>query len=154
MSMKPDEHGLNERQRRFVDAVTAGTPAGRAYEAAGYAAKGAAADVSASKMLRFPKVAAAIAAERERMRTRARMSKDDAVDWLCDVMRTPLAEVDERSLLAQEVVRDELGEALVRTRIKMVPKLDSLRELAKLLGWYEPERHDHAFNVVIGGDAE
>ena len=48
---------MNPRQRKFVKLWMQGMPAGRAYEAAGYTSTGDAADVSASQLLRNPKVA-------------------------------------------------------------------------------------------------
>jgi len=53
---------LNDRQRRFVEEITKGNSATQAYIAAGYSARGA--EVSASQLLRNPKVAAELAAVR------------------------------------------------------------------------------------------
>tara|TARA_B110000305_G_scaffold78432_1_gene88228 strand:+ start:243 stop:443 length:201 start_codon:yes stop_codon:yes gene_type:complete len=42
---------LNDRQIKFVELVFQGHPAGRAYEKAGYKAKGKIADANASRLL-------------------------------------------------------------------------------------------------------
>jgi phage terminase small subunit len=47
---------MNPRQKKFVKLWMSGVPAGRAYERAGYDSTGDAADVSASQLLRNPKV--------------------------------------------------------------------------------------------------
>jgi hypothetical protein len=143
--MNPDEHGLNPRQRQFVELFTGGMNAGLAYVAAGYSPKGA--DVAACKLLRIAKVAVAVAAERARMRKASQISKDDALDWLAGVVRTPVGEVDAASVYAQEVQVSEFG-----TKIKMAGKMEAIEKLAKMLGWYEPEKVEHTVEVVIGGN--
>jgi hypothetical protein len=52
---------LNPRQRRFVELVATGMAAGRAYEQAGYSARGDKADQSASRLSRNAKVCEALA---------------------------------------------------------------------------------------------
>ncbi|TIN08894.1 terminase small subunit [Mesorhizobium sp.] len=52
---------LNIRQERFCLGLAEGLPQSRAYIEAGYRARGNAAEVEASKMVRLPKVAARIA---------------------------------------------------------------------------------------------
>ncbi|MER8373688.1 terminase small subunit [Mesorhizobium sp. M1406] len=52
---------LNIRHERFCHALAEGLPQSRAYIEAGYAARGNAAEVEASKMVRLPKVAARVA---------------------------------------------------------------------------------------------
>ena len=47
---------MNPRQKKFVKLWMSGIPAGRAYEQAGYDTRGDVADVSASQLLRNPKV--------------------------------------------------------------------------------------------------
>ncbi|MDB6080020.1 MAG: hypothetical protein JWO82_3767 [Akkermansiaceae bacterium] len=47
---------LNDRQRRFCEALVTGMAAGRAYEAAGYDSKGNVADTCAEKLLRNAEV--------------------------------------------------------------------------------------------------
>ena len=47
---------MNPRQKKFVKLWMSGVPAGRAYEQAGYDTRGDVADVSASQLLRNPKV--------------------------------------------------------------------------------------------------
>lgn len=67
--------GPNDRQRRFADLVLAGRPASRAYLDAGYqAASMAAAEASASRLLRNAKVAAYLA---ERRAGAARQTETD-----------------------------------------------------------------------------
>lgn len=49
--MQTFRHAVNARQRRFCEAVAEGIPAGRAYERAGYHARGRTANAAASRLL-------------------------------------------------------------------------------------------------------
>ena len=113
MSAK-DEHGLNPRQRKFVGFVLSGMAAGRAYEAAGYFARGHVADVMASRLMTNDDIAACLKAERKALSELARWEKWQLLDYYQTVLETPVGKVDERSLLAQEVTTDEVGEAILR----------------------------------------
>ena len=146
-----DEHGLNIRERKFADHVLAGMPAGRAYEKAGYTARGAAADTGASISLRNPKMAAYIKGERRKAAEANQLERWELVGYLCRVLKTPVGSVDEMHELAQEVVRDEIADEVTRSRIKMIDKMAAAKQLAQMLGWNEPEQHKVKFEVVIGG---
>ncbi|MER8859045.1 terminase small subunit [Mesorhizobium sp. M0757] len=76
---------LNIRQERFCHALIEGHPQSRAYIEAGYTARGNAAEVEASKMVRLPKVAARVAELRAIAARRSEITVDDLVAEL-DVM--------------------------------------------------------------------
>jgi len=57
---------MNDRQRRFAELVVQGRPAGRAYEEAGYDARGKSADEAASALSRTLKVKAYMSELREK----------------------------------------------------------------------------------------
>ena len=107
-------NGLSERQQRFCDLVAAGTPAGRAYEQAGYRSKGAAADAQASRMLRFDKVAARIAELRADSAERAGITRERILEFLSEVIES-----------AEERTSDRLKAA---------------ENLSKMCGWNEPKK--------------
>jgi len=156
MSVKDE---LSPREAAFVEALLSGKdgkpmPAGRAYEEAGYRARGASADSLASKLLRKDKVSAKIKARRREMAEACQIEKWQLVDFLSRALLTPVGEVDETSDLAQEVTTDEVGEAVLRKKIKSVGKIEAGKLLATLLNWTEPEKHEVKFEVVIGGNAD
>lgn len=140
-SPRIDADGLNVRERKFVDLYLAGRPAGRAVEEAGYTTTTVgSSDVLGSELIRKPKIAAVILRDRKLAAEAAQLQRWEIVGFLCDVVRTPVGQVDEQSNLAQEVTRDEIGEALVRTKIKMPAKLDAVKQLCAMLGWNAPEK--------------
>ncbi|MCZ8546317.1 terminase small subunit [Mesorhizobium qingshengii] len=82
---------LNTRQEQFCHGLVEGLPQSRAYIKAGYTARGNAAEVEASKMVRLPKVAARIAELRADAARRSEITVDDLVDELNLMFKLALA---------------------------------------------------------------
>lgn len=82
---------LNIRQEKFCQGLAEGLPQSRAYIEAGYNARGNAAEVEASKMVRLPKVAARIAELRAEAATRSAVNVDDLVADLNIMFKLALA---------------------------------------------------------------
>ncbi|MES2920086.1 MAG: terminase small subunit [Verrucomicrobiota bacterium] len=129
-----DEHGLNPRQRRFVELFTGGMAAGRAYVAAGYEAKGA--DQAASLLLRNIKVLAAIKATQQKAAEKAEMERGDLVSYLVEVIRTPIGQISENHRLCESWQMDPATGAL---RVRMPSKLAAAKQLADIMGWNRPQ---------------
>lgn len=129
-----NSHGLTDRQRRFAELLVQGTAAGRAYEAAGYAARGDAADACASRLLGNAKVAAYLGHLRKQAEAKAEFSRDDLIGFLVQVIRTPISKIDAESPLAQELKISDDG-----TTLKMPNKLGAAKQLAEVLGWNKPQ---------------
>ena len=66
----------NARWEKFAQAVVDGVPQSRAYIAAGYKARGNAAEVEASKLVRNPKVSARIDKIKEAAAAKSEMTRD------------------------------------------------------------------------------
>jgi len=133
---------LNPRQQAFADLVLAGTPAGRAWERAGYEARGNSAEVQANKALKKPRIRAYLKAERAHMQETGRMERHELVTYLADVIRTPIGELTPNSPLVKRFTKVELADGVIRTSIEMVSKSDACRLLAIIMGWSAPEKHD------------
>lgn len=73
---------MNTRQERFCHALVEGHPQSRAYIEAGYTARGNAAEVEASKMVRLPKVVARVAELQAEAARRCEITVDDLVAQL------------------------------------------------------------------------
>jgi phage terminase small subunit len=142
------ERPINDRMRRFCELVVAGVAGGRAYERAGYTARGDAADQNASQLLRKPKVADYLKTLRTAASVKAAFSRDDLVKYLVEVVTTPVSEVGEASRLAQSLKVDDTG-----MTVQMPNKLAAAKQLAEILGWNKPQevKVEMEFEVVIGG---
>lgn len=79
------------RQERFCLGLAEGLPQSRAYIEAGYTARGNAAEVEASKMVRLPKVATRIAELRADAARRSEITVDDLVAELNLMLKLALA---------------------------------------------------------------
>lgn len=125
------EEVLNPRQERFVTLVASGLPAGRAYEQAGYQARGNAADVGASKLVRNPKVAEALNRERRAGSEASRLTRDEKLGILEEIARNGLAPARERisAIKAHNDMTGE-GEASESSQKKDFDVVARARELA------------------------
>jgi len=120
---------LSPTQRKFAEIYASGRPAGRAYEEAGYSAKGASADSAGSKLLRNDKVSEYV----ESLKSSATSS-------------TILTILERKEILTE----------ITNGNKKVDPNASrqAIAELNKMDGGYEPERHEVEFIINIGGDAD
>lgn len=123
---------LNARQNQFVTLYTSGRPAGRAYEEAGYASRGAAADTAASKLLRIPKVAAAVKEEQTRNREHSSVTHAGKLAILEGIMENTESPNRDRirAIQVHNVMTgdNEPEEVKVSTDI---PTLEEIKDIAK-----------------------
>ncbi len=142
---------LNAKMLKFAQLHVDGLSNGPAYEQAGYKARGNAAEVNGCRLLKHPDVAAEVERLKQEAAQDCRWSRKRAMDWLCDVLETPIGSITKNHVLAQE---HQEATKRAGARLKMPAKVDAFRELAKMCGWYEPEKHQLEVEVIIGGNAE
>ncbi|WP_454572903.1 terminase small subunit [Mesorhizobium sp. PL10] len=82
---------MNLRQERFCLGLAEGLPQSRAYIEAGYTARGNAAEVEASKMVRLPKIAARVAELQAAAAKRSEITVDDLVAELEGMRKLAIA---------------------------------------------------------------
>lgn len=146
-------NALTGQQRKFVEIYSTGVPAGRAYEQAGYVQRGVKADSAASRLLTSnDKVKAYLAELKEQSKADCRWTKKRALDYLADIMETPIGEIGPDHELAQEY---QQGTEATGEKIKMPAKLDAFDKMAKMCDWYAPEKHEHeaggTLAALLGG---
>jgi len=135
---------LSAQQKKFTELVVSGRPAGRAYEEAGYSSKGASADVSASKLLRNPKVEEYLGELRAEVKKGSILTAQERMEWLSRAVTTPLSEVDESSDICVEHVEIS-GEHGDHKKVKKPDPIRAIDLLNKMDGSYAPEQHEHSF---------
>lgn len=159
------ENKLTAKQRAFVNEYLVDLCASAAYRRAGYRARGNSAEVSSVKLLRNPKIAAAIA---EAMRERAKRTQIDidrvlrelACVAFLDIGKAftpegalkPLDKMDEntrRAISGLEVAAlIEDGERIgTLKKIKIADKIAALEKIARHLGMFNDK-------LILKGDAE
>lgn len=132
---------LTEKQKEFARGVFDGLSQRDAYKRA-YdctSKKDKTVDELASRLARNAKVKGYLAELNKEVERSAVLSKQERMEWLSDVVRTPIAKVDENSSLCQShsVTESEFG---TTTKVTMPSKLSAIAELNKMDGAYEPER--------------
>lgn len=127
--------GLTQQQRTFCELYASNMPAGRAYEQAGYKARGNAAEAAASRLLTNVKVKTYVEEIQAQSSEDCRWSRKQAMDYLCDVLETPIGKINPNHVMAQshQEATERSGE-----KITMPGKIEAFRELAKMCDWYTP----------------
>lgn len=162
---------LTPRELRFVEAYVGGMPAGRAYEAAGYKARGDSADSNALRLLGKEKVVAAVESHRSNAvakieLTAERWARELAHLAFSDVRKLfgpngrlkSIHELDDATAAAVaslEVIEDPGSRnraPTVTSKIKIGDKIKALELLGKYLRLYTDHvEHEHTGNAPGSG---
>ena len=73
---------------------------------------------------------------------KSELSREEALQWLSDLIRTPIGSVDKDSALAQAYEEDGAG----NVKVCLADKIAGMQRLSKMTGWFEPEK------IQVGGD--
>lgn len=118
----------NQRHERFAQGITEGKSAKQAYIDAGYKARGNAAEVSASQLLRKTKVKARVEELNSKLERSAIATRQEALETLTRILRQELTE---------DVVAQKLGE-LLRARPSMSSVIQAIKTMGDFEGWGQP----------------
>lgn len=139
----------NARHEAFAQGLAQGMTADGAYKAAGFAEnRGNATRLKANESIM--KRVDVIQAEANAVSV---IKKERAMEYLASVVLTPIGEVHEGSILAQEVTRrtTDFG---TETRIKMPGKLEALKILGTWCGWEKGTEAERDAAKALGGVSE
>ena len=128
---------LTEKQKRFARGIFDGLSQREAYREA-YdcsAKKDHSIDTLASKLLKKVEVREYLDELNRQVETSKIMSKQERMEYLSRVIRTPIGKLDESSDMVQEASVTE-----TTSKLKMPSKIDAIRELNRMDGAYEPEK--------------
>jgi phage terminase small subunit len=133
---------ISARQEKFAQFVASGDTLSAAYKKAGYS--GNPRRCSSTIAANFA-VAQRINELHQNLEKRLDMKREDLAHWLIAAILTPPNEIDGDSPLAQEVFTEirPFGKGAsnrkrIKVRVKMVSKLDAVKQLADLFGWDQP----------------
>jgi phage terminase small subunit len=135
---------LNSRQERFCEFVAAGMNQTEAYIKAGFKTTKDAARANAARMIANDNISRRInelRAATEDIQI-AKMKKQEKLDFLAQVIRTPIGHLTPGSPYCAEHSTEILpGSAgIVRQRVKAFDKLRAIELHSKLMGHFEPDR--------------
>ena len=124
----------NARHERFAQLVASGKHSVmEAFKQAGYSDESA--HQNACRLRANESVAARIEELRARNAEKCQLSRDEAVQYLVEILKTPIGEVTADHRLAQSYDA-KTG------KIELPNKLGAMQLLAKMCGWAEPEKHE------------
>lgn len=147
---------LTEKQKTFARGVFEGLSQREAYKKAYDCTtkKDKTVDALASRLLSNVKVKEYLAELNKEVESPLVLTKQERLEWLSRVVRTPLREVDDHSDLCQELTETS-GPNGCSTKIKMPSKLGAIAELNKMTGAYAPEKvegkFEHSFSSLLKG---
>lgn len=131
----PDPRGDPRRVKleRFAIFTAQGHPPAEAYKLAGFEAKFPTS--AAKRLLAKPQVARRVseltAQFNQHIEERFQLSKDEAIAYLVEIIRTPIGQIDENHYLCQSMRPNKFG-----LELAMPNKVAAIRELREMLpGW-------------------
>ena len=158
MSKTPAKKTIPWRQlQKFSESIALGKSATAAYQDARPGVAYNTAKVNGAELAKHPRTQMVVATMRQALVERATeefiLTRDEILRYHTISALTPPADIDEHSMLAQEVtykyatdpsglpIRDEDGNPLItEKKIKSVSKSDALKEISRLRGDYKPEK--------------
>lgn len=76
-------------------------------------------------------------------------ARTELAEYFTRVIRTPIGEVKPTSDLAQEFREVAIPDGGSMVQVKMPSKLEACDKLAKLMGYYEPEKREEKFHFEM-----
>lgn len=132
---------MTEKQKAFARGLFEGLSQRAAYKKAYDCStkKDKTVDELASRLASNAKVQSYLNELNKEVEMSAVLSRQERMEWLSDVVRTPIGKVDENSSLCQShsVTESEFGSTI---KVTMPSKLAAITELNKMDGAYEPEK--------------
>lgn len=126
-------HALKPEAKRFAELYQLTGNATRSYEEA-YKCSRRNALMNAWKALRRPAVQAYLEELEGEARAAIEVTREEMIEWLMQVIHTPVSELDDDSPLIQEFEETE-----DRRKVKMPSKMDAARELIRICGFVKPQ---------------
>jgi hypothetical protein len=116
------------RHEKFAQGVGSGLSASEAYRRVTGDRKDA--DVKGDQWMNKPGVKARIGELRRENDRKSELSREDALRWLADLIRTPIGSVGKDSPLVQAYEEDSAG----NVKVRLVDKIAGLQTLCRMTG--------------------
>ena len=137
----------NTRHEQFAQFVAHGSPQSEAYRrVVGNGASAKNANVHADEWMNRPGVRERVAELKEANSRKATLSREQTIEFLCNVISTSTAKVEADSPLVQSA--EFVDGKPVKLRIP--DKIAAAKELTKMCGWAKPDRIELAATDTLG----
>ena len=123
------------RDEAFCQHIASGMTHAEAYrQVSGRKSKNT--DVNAAQWMKHPGVQERIRELKAQNDTKSQLTREEAMEWLTAVVKTPAGQINMDHPLAQSYKVDTDGNLDVR----MPDKIGAIQILCKMCGWFEPDR--------------
>jgi hypothetical protein len=126
----------NVKHEKFAQLCATGLPRAEAYRRVSGARAGKNADANSDDWLNARGVRKRIQELQERNAERSELSREEALRWLSDLIRTPIGSVGKDSPLVQAYEEDTAG----NVKVRLADKIAGLQTLCRMTGWNEPDQ--------------
>jgi hypothetical protein len=126
----------NSRYEKFAQMVASGLTGSEAYRQVAGATAGKNADVLAARWMDSPGVRERLNELKEANSRKATLSREQTIEFLCNVIKTSAANVEAESSLVQSVEFVD-GKPV---KLKIPDKIATAKELTRICGWAQPNR--------------
>ena len=122
------------RHERFAQHCAAGATCAEAYRRVTGDCKNT--DVKGNQWLNKSGMKARVAELRAENALRSQLTRDEALKWLADLIRTPIGSVGKDSSLVQAYEENSEG----KVKVRLADKIAGLQTLCRMTGWNEPDQ--------------
>jgi hypothetical protein len=129
------------RHERFAQHCAAGATCAEAYRRVTGDCKNT--DVKGNQWFNKSGMKARVAELRAENALRSQLTRDEALKWLADLIRTPIGSVGKDSALVQAYEEDSEG----NVKVRLADKIAGMQTLCRMTGWNEPEK------IQLGADS-
>jgi len=127
----------NPRHERFCQAYVTTGNASEAYRQAGFKSKEV--DGNAGRLIVRDSISSRIAEIRAELQRKSAISREEALSFLADVIRTSADDIPKRSWIIQSC-KKTTGDGWESIEVKIPDKAVALQILARFCGWEKPAR--------------
>jgi hypothetical protein len=129
----------NVKHEQFALLCASGLSRAESYRRVAGARAGKNSDANSDDWLNARGVRERIRELQEQNAKKSALSREEALRWLTDLIRTPIGSVGKDSALVQAYEEDSEG----KVKVRLADKIAGLQTLCRMTGWNEPDQERH-----------
>jgi hypothetical protein len=126
----------NVKHEKFAQLCATGLSRAEAYRRVAGVRAGKNSDANSDDWLNARGVRKRIQELQERNAERSEITREEALQWLADLIRTPIGSVGKDSALVQAYEEDGEG----KVKVRLADKIAGFQTLCRMTGWNEPDQ--------------
>jgi hypothetical protein len=126
----------NVKHEQFAQLCATGLSRAESYRRVAGERAGKNSDANSDDWLNARGVRERVQELQERNAERSEITREEAMRWLADLIRTPIGSVGKDSALVQAYEEDSEG----KVKVRLADKIAGLQTLCRMTGWNEPDQ--------------